>query len=202
MSRSRQAEVAPCSVTVDVSFRLCRELDLPALEWMGLFRPHREIIRQTFAEQERGQALMLLGLINEFPIAQVWIDLSREGTERCPMLWAVRVFPPLQHSGIGTRIMLATEQIVQTRGAKYTQLGVEKHNVQARQFYTRLGYRAADRRGEEVEHSTAAPGHVQLELQIMRKRLGSPATAEGSASVIPRDARRPRSAAAAVLTTR
>jgi ribosomal protein S18 acetylase RimI-like enzyme len=135
---------------IELSLRICREQDLPALEWMGLYTTQREIIRATFAEQERGEALMLLGVANEFAIAQAWLDFARRGSPLRPRLWALRVFPPLQHAGIGTWLLRAAEQLASSRGARAIDLGVERTNPHALRLYERLGYHAAGTRCDVV----------------------------------------------------
>src|SRR5438093_11002918 len=67
---------APFTVSFPITVRICRREDLPALEWFGLFTEHREIIRETFESQERGEAVMLIADLNGFPIGQVWINLT------------------------------------------------------------------------------------------------------------------------------
>ncbi|MBP2312587.1 GNAT family N-acetyltransferase [Azospirillum soli] len=131
------------TLTVEMVIRLCAEADLPALEWMGLFSPHRAVIRDAFEAQQRGDGLMLLALTAGFPVGQVWIDLARKRGEGTAVLWAVRTFPPLQGAGIGRHLMTAAERILRERGIHRAELGVERANEGARRFYERLGWREA-----------------------------------------------------------
>lgn len=150
---------------IALKFRPCVEDDLPALEWMGLHTPEREIIERAFAEQERGEALMLLGVAGGFPVAQAWIDFSRRGSAKCPHLWAVRVFPPLSGAGIGRALLREAERRVARRGAQLVELGVEPGNKRARRFYHRLGYRDA------ADAPSPSDGPAQL---VLRKPLHPP----------------------------
>jgi GNAT superfamily N-acetyltransferase len=162
-------------VQVPVEFRLCTEEDLSALEWMGLHTTQREIIRATFDAQQCGDALMLLAISGGFPVGQVWLDFAREGGAKRPLLWAMRVFPPLQCRGIGGALMRRAEALAQSRGAEEIELGVERENEGARRFYERLGYQPAGSSIEEVKFMfEGQPMQMTVDQQVMRKRLHSP----------------------------
>lgn len=155
--------------------RPCREGDLEGLEWMGLFLPHREIIHAAFDRQRRGEDLMLVADANGFPIGQVWIDFRRKRHQATALLWAVRVFPPLQNLGIGRHLMLAAEDVVRDRGMARTELGVERDNPDALRFYTRLGYHQAGQMRDSYRYVTPDgwPVTVPLDQIVMTKELGT-----------------------------
>jgi GNAT superfamily N-acetyltransferase len=162
-------------VQLPVEFRLCAEEDLPALEWMGLHTTQREIIRATFDAQQRRDALMLLAISGGYPVGQVWLDFARAGGAKRPLLWAMRVFPPLQRRGIGAALMRRAEALAQSRGAAEIELGVEWDNHGARRFYDRLGYEPCGSSREEVKFMFEdRPMEMTVDQQIMRKRLRSP----------------------------
>lgn len=140
------SELGRIEATITATIRPCTEADLPALEWMGLYAPHRRIIRDTFKAQQRGDALMLLAVARGFPVAQVWIDFSARG--RTAVLWAVRTFFPLQRAGIGARMMRAAEEVARRRGFAQAELEVEKGEEEAIAFYRRLGWRTAGESGD------------------------------------------------------
>jgi Acetyltransferase (GNAT) family. len=127
-------------VTVRATLRACRKEDLPALEWMGLYSRHREIIHNTFEAQERGEALMLLAVAAGFPIAQIWIDFGQDERPPKARLWAVRTFFPLQRAGIGRRIMVAAERILAGRRIARAELEVEAGDREILPFYRKLGW--------------------------------------------------------------
>jgi len=129
------------SLPVPVTLRLCREADLPALEWYGEYTHDREIIRATFEAQERGDMLMLLADLNGFPVGQLWINLALKREERTGCLWAGRVFPWLRSLGLGSRLFALAERLLRERGYAGVEFGVEKDNPDARRLYERLGYR-------------------------------------------------------------
>ena len=157
---------------VPVAFRLCRRDDLRALEWMGLHGGARELIEATFAAQTRGIAAMLLADAGGFPVAQAWIDFGNRGSRQRPVIWAVRVFPPLQGSGLGRGLMQRSEELVAQRGAREVELGVEWHNARARQFYRRLGYRPVGARTDVERYEVEGyPREEEFRQEILVKTL-------------------------------
>lgn len=165
--------LARFTVSLPITIRLCRKDDLPALEWFGMFTDHRALILAAYDSQERGEALMLVADTQGFPIGQVWIDLTQERVNATGVLWAVRVFPMLQNRGIGTRLMLAAEDVLRWRGCTAVELGVEKHNLAAKRFYERQGYRVVGDIQDEYSYTT--PGgvlvRVPTEQWMLRKSL-------------------------------
>jgi len=125
-------------VCLEVVIRPCRETDLPALEWFGLFA--RGLIRSVFEQHQRGEALMLVAEVGGEASGQLWIDLQRRRAEGAGELWAVRVLPCLQGQGIATRLVAAAEQALRARGFRAAALTVEIDNPRARRLYERLGY--------------------------------------------------------------
>ncbi|WEX10410.1 GNAT family N-acetyltransferase [Chelativorans sp. AA-79] len=138
-----QVETDTIEATIRATVRPCRSSDLQALEWMGLYTPHRAIIRRAFEAQERGEALMLLAVSSGFPIAQVWVDFTRK--DNVAYFWAVRTFFPLQGAGIGSRMIRAAERAARRRGCRRAELETEDDLTT---FYERLGWRRAGERGE------------------------------------------------------
>jgi len=167
-------EFGRATLTVQMVIRLCEEADLPALEWMGLYTPHRGVIRDAFEAQRRGDGLMLLGVTAGFPVGQVWIDLARKRGEGAAVLWAVRTFYPLQGAGIGRHLMEAAERILRERGLARMELGVERANDGARRFYERLGWRMAGPLRETSHFVTPEGAKVEetLDEWLMVKELG------------------------------
>jgi ribosomal protein S18 acetylase RimI-like enzyme len=171
-ARQAEAQRSVFTACVGLQLRPCRESDLQALEWMGLYTRHRDIIHDTFRQQQAGTALMLLAESSGFPLAQAWLDFGHRGSVRRPTLWAVRVFPPLQGYGIGAWIISAAEMAARTRGARDIQLGVEPENTPALRFYERLGYRAVGH--AEIEfNSGRSDSAAAATLQLMEKQLSS-----------------------------
>jgi len=115
--------------------------DQQNLEWFGLFTSYRQLFADTFARSEKGEIVMLVADINQFPVGSVWIDLVKRREQSTGILYALRVLPPLQNMGIGTRLIVAVESLLQKRGYKIVELGVEMDNPGAHRLYERLGYR-------------------------------------------------------------
>lgn len=132
--------IGKIDAVITAEIRLCRESDLSGLEWMGLYAQHRGVIRQTFEAQQRGDALMLLAVSAEFPIAQIWIDLKRTDCPRTAEFWAIRTFWPLQGRGIGRRMLWAAEKVIRNLGYVRAELEVERTNKGAVRFYQNLGW--------------------------------------------------------------
>jgi ribosomal protein S18 acetylase RimI-like enzyme len=170
MSGDRDGEI---SVRITATIRRCREEDLAALEWMGLFGAHAGVIEEAFAAQQTGDALLLLADCNGFPIAQVFIDFARKGNEDTAALWAVRTFPPLQGAGIGGRMLEAAEAAIGRRGFSNAELGVERENGDALRFYERHGWRRVGPFTETIEYEDGAGARWSevLDQWLMRKAL-------------------------------
>ncbi|YBV95196.1 GNAT family N-acetyltransferase [Phyllobacteriaceae bacterium JZ32] len=138
-------EFGKVEVTVRATIRPCQKEDLPALEWMGLYTRHRNVIRDAFEAQERGDGLMLLAIAAEFPIAQVWVRFGQHGRKSLAYLWAVRTFHPLQRAGIGRQMMQAAERILARHGIERAELEVDCDNQDVLGFYRGLGWHVVDR---------------------------------------------------------
>ncbi|HEV2148082.1 MAG TPA: GNAT family N-acetyltransferase [Longimicrobiaceae bacterium] len=158
---------------VEVVIRTCREDDLEGLEWFGMFTPHREIIHEAFAMQRRGENLMLVAEANRFPVGQAWINLRARALLGTGLLWAVRVLPPFQGMGIGSRLLAAAEEALRARGFARAEIGVEKDNPDARRLYERVGYRVVREEYEEYEYTTPEGTHhrVPVDQWFLQKEL-------------------------------
>jgi GNAT superfamily N-acetyltransferase len=165
--------LARVKAEIEAVVRPCEEADLPALEWMGLYAPHRQIIREAFDAQQRDDALLLLAVTAGFPVAQVFIDFASKREAGVAVLWAVRTFHPLQGSGIGRQLLTTAESILRKRGIRRAELGVERDNDRALQFYLREGWRRAGPFSEDVEFPDAdgTMTVVRLEQWLLTKAL-------------------------------
>ncbi|MGA1875833.1 MAG: GNAT family N-acetyltransferase [bacterium] len=161
------------SVSMKITIRLCERNDLRNLEWFGLFTPHREILRSVFNRHLRGENVMLIADVNNFPIGQVWIDLKKKQRESTGVLWALRVLPWLQKLGIGTRLVMTAEELLRHKGFTWSEMGVEIKNQRARRLYERLGYSPIGRVLEEYSFKTPDGEftRVQVDQFLMRKQL-------------------------------
>jgi ribosomal protein S18 acetylase RimI-like enzyme len=161
------------AVVGEVLIRLCRAEDLPQLEWFGMYTHHREILQDAFARHLRGDQVMLVADLNDFPVGQAWLDLVKRSAEGVGYIWAVRVFPLLRNLGIGRQLMSCAEDVLRERGFGVAEVGVEKDNLDAQRLYERLGYTIHRALKEEYGYTTPAGerGWHVVDQWIMRKRL-------------------------------
>ena len=164
------ADASEKGTALEGRVRLATEQDLPALEWGGLFRHHREIIERTFREQVRGEQLMLVADIGGEPAGQVWIDFRLADSDDLAVVWALRVHPHWQGCGVGAHLVRAAERMIGRRGISSAELTVEIANRPARRLYERLGYQAVDQVQESYAYTTPDGVQVEHELDLLRMR--------------------------------
>jgi ribosomal protein S18 acetylase RimI-like enzyme len=153
--------------------RRCTQGDLLPLEWDGMFTPHREILCETYQRQLKGEVEMLVGELEQRPIAQAWVDLTKRRDERVGVIWALRVHPRWQGQGFGAQVLAQAESLLRARGFAQSELGVERNNPRARKLYERLGYRY-DRELREHYSYAQADGqrvHAVADQWMLRKLL-------------------------------
>ncbi len=165
--------IAPFDITMQVSIRPCQREDLASLEWFGMFNRYRQLYADTFARSEKGEVVMLVAVVNEFPVGRVWIDMVKERELSIGILYALAVLPPFQDLGIGSRLIAAAESLLSKRGYKIAELGVEKDNPNARRLYQRLGYQEIRDNLEKWELVTPEGQTIQEQADewIMQKNL-------------------------------
>lgn len=161
------------TASIRFAIRSCREEDLPALEWMGLFSAHRNVIHKAFHAQKRGEALLLLAVTAGFPIGQVWLDMKAKKDEGTAVFWAVRTFFPLQGAGIGRCLMTSAESFASTQGFAKGELAVEQSDRRAIAFYQRLGWTTV--RSISLEHGSSSEpsSREKCDHWLMSKQLGN-----------------------------
>lgn len=131
--------------------RTAREEDLLPLEWGGEFWAHRELIRDAFERQRRGEVRMLVADADGFPIAQAWIDFTRKREQGVAVIWALRVQQAFWGKRIAGRLLDAAEQVIADEGFTIAELAVDPENHRAKRLYLRHGYVEA---GWENEHTS------------------------------------------------
>ena len=161
-----------------VVIRPLQEKDLPGLEWDGVYERYRRVFRQSFVDAERGQRILLVALAGETMVGQVFVQLSSSETRYADgaqrgYLYALRVRPPWQGQGLGTRLIAAAEEALLSLGFSVAVIAAGKDNPRAHQLYERLGYRTfADDPG--VWYFTDVNGVRQTMEEpcwVMEKRL-------------------------------
>ena len=151
-------------------FRTAIESDLPKLEWFGQFFEHRQIIGEAFGAQRRGEGLILVAAVDDFPVAQLWVRLP---PSRLPRFWAFRVMQPLQGLGIGSHLLRLGEKVLISLRFASCEVGVEKSDVAVRRLYEKMGYRLTH--GQIEGYSYVTPnGEVRTgkaDQWILQKKL-------------------------------
>lgn len=172
---------ATFSFSFAVTFRPCRRRDLHDLEWFGMFYAQRELIEEAFARHLAGENVMILAIANRFPVGQVWIDLEKKRNERVGVLWALRVLPPFQGHGLGTRLISEAEAMLQKRSLVCAELAVEKSNPRAKSLYQRLGYRVIGSHVERWDYLTPEGQCVEAHADewVLQKTLAPAADSTG-----------------------
>ncbi len=173
-----EAALASFELTQTVVLRLARPDDLPKLEWFGQYARYRRLYRTTYADQEQQRRLMLLAVVNEFPIGQIFIHLGGAdcGGHRSygrGYLYALRVLEPFRGQGIGTRLIQCAEEQLLARGLRWAIIAAAKDNPGARRLYERLGYVVY---GEDAGHweytdDEGRVQHVHEPAWLLHKRL-------------------------------
>jgi ribosomal protein S18 acetylase RimI-like enzyme len=156
---------------LDLEIRPATVADLDQLEWFGHQRHLRPHIGEILDRRTRGEAELLVALINDFAVGRVGVDLTR--VPGAALLWSFAVIPNLQRLGIGTALIHAAEEIARTRGFAIAEIEVDKGNDGARSLYERLGYTVADERQGRWSYLDGRGETVVVEDDdwVLRKRL-------------------------------
>ncbi len=154
----------PTTVTIPipVALRLATAEDLPKLEWYGQYRHFRNMFRRTFREQEAGHRLMLLAVVNNFPIGHIFIQLrtnTGSGRRQQAYFYSFRVLEMFRRQGIGTLLIHEAESLTLEHQVSWVTIAAAKENSGARRLYERLGYHVY---GEDDGswHYTDHRGHI------------------------------------------
>lgn len=130
-----------------IRIRQAKQRDLPALEWGGEFRHFRNVYEEAFRRTQMGNALIWLAeLSHQGIIGQVFVQLKSDHSELADgfsraYIYSFRVRGPYRGQGLGTRLLLHTENDLMTRGFQWATLNVGQTNPDARRLYERHGYR-------------------------------------------------------------
>jgi GNAT superfamily N-acetyltransferase len=131
---------------IDVNFRFAEREDLPKLEWYGEYTHFRRVFQRAFDDQQIGRRLMLLAVVNNWPIGQVFIQLENlddvySGSGKRAYLYSLRVMDAFQRRGIGTALIREAEEILVARDYRSLSIAAAKENPGARRLYERYGFR-------------------------------------------------------------
>ena len=138
----------------NVSIRQVNRLDLPKLEWDGLYWKFRNIFADLYRSSLSGRTLLWVvthqGQKEEL-IGQAFVLLksnerdTADGKSRA-YVFSFRVKDQWRNQGIGSYLMTFIEDDLRQRGFEYVTLNVAKENLAAQRLYRRLGYRVVGSR--------------------------------------------------------
>ena len=156
---------------LDLEIRPATVADLDQLEWFGHQRHLRPHIGEILDRRTRGEAELLVAVVNDFAVGRLGIDFTR--IPDAALLWSFAVIPNLQRLGIGTALIHAAEEIARTRGFAIAEIEVDKGNAGARALYERLGYTVTgERRGRwSFVDDRSDTVVVEDDDWVLRKRL-------------------------------
>lgn len=130
-----------------VTIRLIRKNDLPALEWEGEFTHFRRLYADIYASTVTGKALMWIADIDgSTVIGQLFVQLNSgrsdlaDGARRA-YIYGFRIKPEFRGYGLGTRMLRVAEVDLVQRGFRIVTLNVARENADARRLYEQRGYR-------------------------------------------------------------
>lgn len=131
---------------IHLTIRPLAAADLPQLEWEGEYTHQRPVFQRTFADVERGTRLMLVAVVGEQVVGQVFVQLRSSEPEfanagRRGYLYSLRVRPEWRGHGLGSQLIAAAEAELLARGYGEAAISAGKDNLGARRLYERLGYR-------------------------------------------------------------
>jgi GNAT superfamily N-acetyltransferase len=147
------------------------ESDLDDLEWAG-DALHIEAIREALERARHGDVdYLAVRAADGKVIAKGGIDYTK--IENSGYMWQLKTMEALRGLGIGTKLIIAMEDRIKSRGLGLATLGVETDNPMARSLYERLGYVVYDHvqdSWQKVDQSGQPQTHY-AEVDLMQKHL-------------------------------
>ena len=131
------------NLDTQVTLRPAERADLPLLEWFGEYRHFRVVFQRAFAEQVKGNRLMLLADCAGFPVGQVFLHYrtgERPSLGPRVYMYSLRVLEMFRGHGIGTALIHQAERCGLDTGHAWASIAVARDNPGALRLYERLGY--------------------------------------------------------------
>ncbi|GAB5490579.1 MAG: hypothetical protein Phog2KO_07940 [Phototrophicaceae bacterium] len=141
-----QTDHTQFAIQLDVTFRKLCEDDLPKLEWYGEFKHFRNLFRRSYQGQLRGERLMLVADVNDFPIGRLFIQYGHKGRSRLSdgrskgYLYSFHLMEIFRGKGIGTQLIHTAEDILIRQNYSWATISVTKDNEGALRLYQGQGY--------------------------------------------------------------
>ena len=162
-----------------VTIRLIREEDLPALEWDGEYSRYRKVYQEVYRNFEKGISIPYVaeteenGIIGQVFLTRKDPNPSYSPRSRYFFLSSFRIKREFRDRGLGDRFMDVCFREVRSRKLRDIFLNCSTDNNRARRFYEKHGFRVV--RVDEGKWSYINPeGLVVSEHQsayLMRKTL-------------------------------
>ncbi|MCU0514033.1 MAG: GNAT family N-acetyltransferase [Anaerolineae bacterium] len=133
------------SIQLAITIRQMQERDLPLLEWHGEFEHFRQVFRRSYQDQHSGRRCLLVADCNQYPVGRLFIlyesrnQYLADGHQRA-YLYSFAVLPLFRRQQIGTRLILAAEEILRRQHYSRATIAVAQDNEGALRLYQRHGY--------------------------------------------------------------
>jgi ribosomal protein S18 acetylase RimI-like enzyme len=133
------------ALRAEIVFRPAMREDLPKLEWYGAYTHFRRIFQRTYEEQLTGERLMLLAVLNDFPIGQIFMQFaSNDGffwdMRKRGYFYSFRVMDAFRGMGIGSHLLGEAEGMLREKEYHSVSIAAAKENPGARRLYERVGF--------------------------------------------------------------
>jgi len=97
--------------------------------------------KEKWQQKEQGKLDMYVAIINEFPVAYIWLDWTKFAENNTGEISSFEVLTPFRSKGIGKIMMAEMENILLEKDLKTSQTGFNKENLRAGKLYEKLGYK-------------------------------------------------------------
>lgn len=130
----------------EIIIRQAKETDLPGLEWDGEYAHYRRLFSEIYQRTLRNYAVMWLAFDETGRIlGQMFVQLSSHQSDLADgyfraYMFGFRVKEEYRSLGIGTLLLLQTENDLINRKFQRVCLNVAKNNWRARRLYERHNY--------------------------------------------------------------
>lgn len=140
-----QLDISRLSIQLDVTIRKLHREDLRKLEWYGEFKHYRHLFLRSYQDQVKGNRLMLVADVNDFPVGRLFIQFYNprsqvsDGQTRA-YLYSFHVMEMFRGKSIGTRLIHSAESILLKKQFRYATIAVAKDNEGALRLYQGQNY--------------------------------------------------------------
>ena len=162
-----------------VTIRLIRETDLPALEWDGEYIRYRKIYQEIYRNYQKGISLPYVaetsedGIIGQVFLTRKEPNPAYAGRSRYFFLSSFRIKPEFRDQGLGGRLLDVCFSAVRNYHLRDIFLNCASENNRARWFYEKHGFRVVridEGRWSYVNHEGLVVSEKQS-AYLMRKML-------------------------------